>query len=66
MAVDRSRFVAAVFLQEVYNSCMTHHVTMTTVAYEKTVGLASPQETIDERWLYLQAVPQFLLDEIAS
>lgn len=36
MAVDSSRFVAAVFLQDVYNSSMTHHVTMTTEAYENS------------------------------
>lgn len=36
MAVDRSRFVAAVFLQEGYNSSTTHHVTVTTVAYENS------------------------------
>ena len=36
MAVDRSRFVAAVFLQEGYNSSTTHHETVTTVAYENS------------------------------
>lgn len=36
MAVDRSLFVAAVLPQEVYNSSTTHHLTVTTVAYENS------------------------------
>ena len=47
MAVDRSRFVAAVFLQEGYNSSMTHHVTVTTAAYENSrPGIAAE----NDRW----------------
>ena len=45
MAVNRSRFVAAVFLQEGYNSSMTHHVTVTTVAYENSrPGIAAEND----------------------
>ena len=47
MAVDRSLFVAAVLPQEGYNSSTTHHLTVTTVAYENSrPGIA----TGNDRW----------------